>query len=159
MYCYILAAPRLACVRPVASVHPEPGSNSSLYILFFIFFNLYERSLSYSLARFKLTWLVLTFFIYLSDISRSVLIVSLLFFQWSLVMRSGRFPFADAKVLLFSLPPNYFQSFFQEIFKEFIINLIFNTLQNKLFYSQIELFVDLYPKQEFRLPFRLLFYF
>ena len=23
-------APRLACVRPVASVHPEPGSNSSL---------------------------------------------------------------------------------------------------------------------------------
>ena len=25
------AAPRLACVRPVASVHPEPGSNSSLY--------------------------------------------------------------------------------------------------------------------------------
>ena len=25
------AAPRLACVRPAASVHPEPGSNSSLY--------------------------------------------------------------------------------------------------------------------------------
>ena len=24
-------APRLACVRPVASVHPEPGSNSTLY--------------------------------------------------------------------------------------------------------------------------------
>ena len=29
------AAPRLACVRPVASVHPEPGSNSSLYLFFF----------------------------------------------------------------------------------------------------------------------------
>ena len=27
----IHAAPRLACVRPVASVHPEPGSNSPLY--------------------------------------------------------------------------------------------------------------------------------
>ena len=27
-------APRLACVKPVASVHPEPGSNSSLYNLF-----------------------------------------------------------------------------------------------------------------------------
>ena len=26
------AAPRLACVKPVASVHPEPGSNSSLLI-------------------------------------------------------------------------------------------------------------------------------
>ena len=25
------AAPRLACVKPVASVHPEPGSNSSQY--------------------------------------------------------------------------------------------------------------------------------
>ena len=29
------ATPRLACVRPVASVHPEPGSNSSLYLFFF----------------------------------------------------------------------------------------------------------------------------
>ena len=28
---YRNAAPRLACVKPVASVHPEPGSNSSLY--------------------------------------------------------------------------------------------------------------------------------
>ena len=26
----LYAAPRLACVKPVASVHPEPGSNSSL---------------------------------------------------------------------------------------------------------------------------------
>ena len=25
-------APRLECVKPAASVHPEPGSNSSLYI-------------------------------------------------------------------------------------------------------------------------------
>ena len=31
------AAPRLACVKPVASVHPEPGSNSPLFILFFCF--------------------------------------------------------------------------------------------------------------------------
>ena len=30
---YCPAAPRLACVKPVASVHPEPGSNSSLYII------------------------------------------------------------------------------------------------------------------------------
>ena len=29
------AAPRLACVKPVASVHPEPGSNSSLFKLFY----------------------------------------------------------------------------------------------------------------------------
>ena len=36
---YSPAAPRLACVKPVASVHPEPGSNSPLLvILFFSFF-------------------------------------------------------------------------------------------------------------------------
>ena len=32
------AAPRLACVKPVASVHPEPGSNSSLLNCFFNIF-------------------------------------------------------------------------------------------------------------------------
>ncbi len=32
------AAPRLACVKPVASVHPEPGSNSSLLYLVSLFF-------------------------------------------------------------------------------------------------------------------------
>ena len=32
------AAPRLACVKPIASVHPEPGSNSPLYILSSYFF-------------------------------------------------------------------------------------------------------------------------
>ena len=31
-----LDAPRLACVKPIASVHPEPGSNSPLFKLFFI---------------------------------------------------------------------------------------------------------------------------
>ena len=33
------AAPRLACVKPVASVHPEPGSNSSLLFILFSFFS------------------------------------------------------------------------------------------------------------------------
>ena len=32
------AAPRLACVKPVASVHPEPGSNSSLLLSCFCSF-------------------------------------------------------------------------------------------------------------------------
>ena len=32
------AAPRLACVRPVASVHPEPGSNSPLLLSRSFFF-------------------------------------------------------------------------------------------------------------------------
>ena len=33
------ATPRLACVRPAASVHPEPGSNSSLYELLLYLFD------------------------------------------------------------------------------------------------------------------------
>ena len=37
------AAPRLACVKPVASVHPEPGSNSSLCIIVFSFFSEQRR--------------------------------------------------------------------------------------------------------------------
>ena len=32
-------APRLACVKPAASVHPEPGSNSPLSYIFFFFFS------------------------------------------------------------------------------------------------------------------------
>ena len=36
---YRHAAPRLACVKPVASVHPEPGSNSSLYKFVSLFHN------------------------------------------------------------------------------------------------------------------------
>ena len=37
------AAPRLACVKPVASVHPEPGSNSSLLFILFLFSQLKKQ--------------------------------------------------------------------------------------------------------------------
>ena len=40
--------PRLACVKPAASVHPEPGSNSSLYILNIIM-NKFQKNLHLSL--------------------------------------------------------------------------------------------------------------
>ena len=40
---YRPAAPRLACVKPVASVHPEPGSNSSLLYLVFFFFLIQKK--------------------------------------------------------------------------------------------------------------------
>ena len=36
-------APRLACVRPVASVHPEPGSNSPLFVFSLNLFRLLVR--------------------------------------------------------------------------------------------------------------------
>ena len=43
-------APRLACVRPVASVHPEPGSNSPLLVcLFCLFLCLFDSPGGYAL--------------------------------------------------------------------------------------------------------------
>ena len=51
-------APRLACVRPVASVHPEPGSNSSLYDFFLLLLhNLLARDGDFYSSR-------TTFFVY-----------------------------------------------------------------------------------------------
>ncbi len=41
------AAPRLACVRPVASVHPEPGSNSPLLLISFFFFSKINKASHY----------------------------------------------------------------------------------------------------------------
>ena len=37
------AAPRLACVKPAASVHPEPGSNSPLLVFLFFLFLVFQR--------------------------------------------------------------------------------------------------------------------
>ena len=45
---FIPDAPRLACVRPVASVHPEPGSNSPLFLCYFNFCSYYLGSLRLS---------------------------------------------------------------------------------------------------------------
>ena len=64
------AAPRLACVKPVASVHPEPGSNSSLLYLVFFFFLVCWKRLKDS-PQLPLAWcpsLVVTpdLFVYLS---------------------------------------------------------------------------------------------
>ena len=54
------AAPRLACVRPVASVHPEPGSNSSLYIAVYnLFFSCQDGIVSFNIGSCPLTWTTL----------------------------------------------------------------------------------------------------
>ena len=44
------STPRLACVKPAASVHPEPGSNSSSYIL--ILYNRCFLSVLFRICRF-----------------------------------------------------------------------------------------------------------
>ena len=45
------AAPRLACVKPVASVHPEPGSNSSLLYLVISFSKSNKTIIYYCLSQ------------------------------------------------------------------------------------------------------------
>ena len=74
-YCYSLAAPRLACVKPAASVHPEPGSNSSLYI-----FYLYSSStiLTSSFLKRNLRSNVFRVALYISYFLSSMLLVSII---------------------------------------------------------------------------------
>ena len=97
------AAPRLACVRPVASVHPEPGSNSSLYDFFLLLFhNLLARDGDFYSSRTTLS-------IILSKIFRS-------FLTASLAVRIGYSRKASAKIEPFFFPTKYFCYFFSSFF-------------------------------------------
>ena len=102
-YCYLSAAPRLACVRPVASVHPEPGSNSSLY-LFFFFIIPSKRYLT-ELTSFSLLFLYYTCF----------------FNSFNELLSNGgpvASPFCEsaAKILPFSIIIQIFSNVFFELF-------------------------------------------
>ncbi len=103
-------APRLACVRPAASVHPEPGSNSSLYTTFLLCF--------LSLRFLHLSGLpdgidARTFFgtssCLLPVFSMNFLSVSRPNLRLS---PAPLVPNGIAKVLLFSFSPTFFQTFF-----------------------------------------------
>ena len=59
------AAPRLACVKPAASVHPEPGSNSSLYISYISQLDPDLHLLSCLLPENRLKKLTLSFILFL----------------------------------------------------------------------------------------------
>ena len=113
-YCYLPAAPRLACVRPVASVHPEPGSNSSLYFLYSL---LYLRSVTWP------NWLLSLLF--------PVLHLLLQFLQWTWQKFPGACPvssFAVAKLMHFPIPLQIFLPIFyavQHIFLQWAVLHIF----------------------------------
>ena len=104
------AAPRLACVRPAASVHPEPGSNSSLYITFLSFLSL---RFYYHLSGFPDGIDARTFFGTFSCLL-PVFSMNFLFLFFPLPSASPvpLVPNGIAKVLLFSLSPTFFQTFF-----------------------------------------------
>ena len=120
-HCCLHAAPRLACVKPVASVHPEPGSNSSLYKFLVCFLSRISVSLYSSF----------TFSICIDgsyqnlpgktlSISLSALVLLLFVFSSlsmnSFLSASGVLPKADAKVRTFSSYPNFSTTFLQLFF-------------------------------------------
>ena len=113
-YCYSLAAPRLACVKPAASVHPEPGSNSSLYI-----FYLYSSStiLTSSFLKRNLRSNVFRVALYISYFLSSMLLVSIII---SINCRS--FPERDCKGT-----PFFFHSKSQSKIFAFFLELFFSS--------------------------------
>ena len=106
------AAPRLACVKPAASVHPEPGSNSSLYIHYI---NLADPdnvlSKEINALEFKIS-------LKKSTLSNSKLFSVLACTSFSLfndlLKKSRSFPNGTAKVQTFSFPPNFFGKNFEK---------------------------------------------
>ena len=120
MYCYIPAAPRLACVRPVASVHPEPGSNSSLYISFFIFFYFKGRPERSDARLFRLAlslfWRWLVFCIPCYRDTRLVLLSSIVMLSRILFCFPLLWSESGAKIMLFCFPFQIFRSFFHFFF-------------------------------------------
>ena len=92
----IRAAPRLACIKPAASVHPEPGSNSPSYFIFFMSqrFILYTNSLRAIFA----TWLLL------HNIINELFSLKTLLFSSLRILRFG-----SAKVHTFLLLPKLFE--------------------------------------------------
>ena len=97
------AAPRLACVKPAASVHPEPGSNSSLYIHYIILSPTLTASFS------QLKRINALDFSFLNNCSRYLLV---LFLNLVNDLLYCLFSKAGAKVVSFPEPANFFRKKF-----------------------------------------------
>ena len=99
------AAPRLACVKPAASVHPEPGSNSPLLVYIFR----YSLSVLCCLSAPYIRFLNLSGLSDLTESSCLSLLLSCLLVLWHRChcpsldfRRRAAFRFAVAKLLPFS---------------------------------------------------------
>ncbi len=122
-----LYTPRLACVKPAASVHPEPGSNSSLYI-----YRLLNFFTSTHLSRISVIKLLYYFATLVSMISMNYFPLCLI----SLLIPSPQIPyqsFGSAKILPFSILPNLFALFFSLVFSTPLSILIYK----KQFFQKI----------------------
>ena len=80
------AAPRLACVKPVASVHPEPGSNSSLLFILFFFFLIKKKQARH--LCFKVVLLSQRLLFKTSDIPTARLILGVMNFRLTYLLKN-----------------------------------------------------------------------
>ena len=124
-YCYLPAAPRLACVRPVASVHPEPGSNSSLYSFLFLYYT-FEASPD-RIDFFLSSFLYYTcFFNSFNELGKKF---------------PGAYPvssFAVAKLIYFPIPLQIFLPIFYAVQHNFFYNELYYThLYLNIFFKKI----------------------
>ena len=111
------AAPRLACVKPAASVHPEPGSNSSLYNFYIIL----SLSLTLIILSKELTLLDKLYFL------GTCFLYSNQSFQWTshILLREPVFRTGLQRYALFSNFQTYLKLFFQNFFSVIISAPVF----------------------------------
>ena len=102
------AAPRLACVKPAASVHPEPGSNSSLYNNYYMTSSMPDAYLSIPVKKKESTlldFLSFRYFLLVQNLSFSI------FNELDLPKQLSFFPKGNAKIRTFWKPPKFFDFF------------------------------------------------
>ena len=136
--------PRLACVRPAASVHPEPGSNSSSLK------SLISYRLNWlSLKQFKSSCAVSLFLMNLSSFffafSKRVQIYNIFFNLQMFLKKFLFFLFFSSNLLrfskrvqnynFFSKLPNLFSKFFSFLFSRLIYSLSFCGCKGNTFLS------------------------
>ncbi len=113
------ATPRLACVKPAASVHPEPGSNSSL----FIFFTIYNIQL---LCFFQISNISMNFEIFSRSIYFLLDCVQSKFFILVFLLCKGKYFYFNFAKFFFNLffrfesgcKDKQFYFYFANVFKE-----------------------------------------
>ena len=86
-------APRLACVRPVASVHPEPGSNSPLFLFQLFVFSFLFGSVDDLLKSVFSPKLRIVFRVPQSLQSCSYLVLPVIFFSLSQILQCSLYCF------------------------------------------------------------------
>ncbi len=120
------AAPRLACVKPAASVHPEPGSNSSLYI-----FILTQSVLTLYQFPKKSTLSILSFSVLACTLFLSVF--SMIFSSFGVKKSAFRLTarpslaIGIAKVITFLETANFLKKFFQKILRSNDVKELFQS--------------------------------